>query len=167
MPTGAPSPRVPTPRNTFTGGAGVSSKCAEMNSGVTALCRTCCQKGTGDRRQVPGRAGGQGGGWRPQGGSCATADEGTWAHTALCRPLGAGAPQAGHELLLLREEVQQHLAGVAEGLLDLLHVRALLQRVDDLFGHRAGDVTATLSDHIQIFSWKGMETVRLPCLLYT
>lgn len=62
------------------------------------------------------------------------------------------APQMRHELLLFHQEGQQDLAGVVKSFLDLLHICPLLQSVDDLLGHRAGDVVAALSDDIQVLS---------------
>ncbi|EGW11422.1 hypothetical protein I79_020656 [Cricetulus griseus] len=54
----------------------------------------------------------------------------------------------GHQLLLLHEEVEQHLAGIVECLLNLFHICPLFECVDDLFGYRTCDIMTTFSDHI-------------------
>lgn len=63
-------------------------------------------------------------------------------------------PQTRNQLLLFHEEVQEDLAGVVVGLLNLLHIGPLLQGVQNLLSVRTGHISAALSHHVQVFPCK-------------
>lgn len=63
-------------------------------------------------------------------------------------------PKACNQLLLLHQEVQEDLTGVVVGFFYLLHVGSLLESVKDLFSIRTSHVPATLSHHIEIFTYR-------------